>query len=269
MRAALVALVLGNVALAVAVWATQASEVGSRRWHHDLAYAGLVLACLSCVRLLRRRRVTTLLLASLGAWSLLTGLFLVYVTPEVGRGRWMSWWHGATSMGFALAFLAHWARNNARLIQLARRLSESSRAWGLVAGAWIAVGLLAVASVASPLSALFTDRRFWDLSTLTFLLVLAALVGAALIGTDRAFRRRLAQAPFRNRLRGAVDVSLLAMAWLAILTGFPLLYFARDLRAADAYWLVAGWHVVASALLVGLVAVHVGFNARPLRAHAR
>lgn len=57
--------------------------------------------------------------------------------------------------------------------------------------------------------------------------------------------------------------------WLATLSGLPLLYFARGLRSVDAYWVVAGWHVVASALLAGLVVAHASLNRRPLRAHLR
>ncbi|HWH08070.1 MAG TPA: hypothetical protein VNX21_02655 [Candidatus Thermoplasmatota archaeon] len=262
-------LLAGNLALAAAMLATWPTRVGEARWHDDLAYATLVLAAAASVRLLRRRRVTTLLLASAGAWSALTGLWLVYATPWVGHGRWMTWWHGVTSVAFALAFLAHWARNSPRLVDLARRLAARRAALAATLGAWAALALLAVASWRAPLRAVFDDRYFAHVSTLALGLAAVLALYAGLVLTSRAVRPRLQDPAFRGPLRGAVDVSLLATAWLVTLTGLPLLYLARPLRAADAYWPVACWHVVTGALLLGLVAVHVGFNARPLRAHVR
>ena len=259
-------LVVGNLALAGLVVATHGAGWGWTRADHDVAYVLLSAAAAAAWPLLRRRRVTTLLLASLGAWSLLTGLFLVYVTPGLGHGRWMRWWHGVTSVGFCLAFLAHWSRNHPRLVDLARRLAHRRALLLGVLAAWALVGALAVASFRPPLRALFDDRLFLELTTLSFAAVAAAVASGAALATGRRARPRVDEA--RNPLRGAVDVGLLALTWLVALTGLPLLYFSRDLRAVDAYWLLAGWHVVTGALLAGLVALHAGFNARPLRAHA-
>ena len=262
------ALLLGNVALAALVGATFGSSLGRARWHDEAAYAALVLAAAACLPLLRHRRFATLVMASAGAWSALTGVWLVYVTPVCGAGRWMTWWHGATSVAFALAFLAHWARNNARLVALARRVAERPALLAATAGAWGVLALLAWASWGTPLRVVFADAYFAPVSTLGLGLAAALVAYGGLAATSRGMRRRLAEPAFRNRLRGAVDASLLAVTWLVALTGFPLAYLARPLRDADAYWLVACWHVLTGALLLALVAFHAGFNARPLQAHA-
>jgi hypothetical protein len=262
-------LVAGNLALAALLAATAGTEVGTSRLHHDLAYAGLALAALLALPLLRRRRVTTLLLASCGSWCLLTGLWLVYVTPSEGGGRWMSWWHGVTGVAFLLAFLAHWARNHPRLVGLSKRLGQRAAPLAAVLLAWALLLAAGWASWATPLRALFDDGLFLLLSTAALSGVAVAAMGAGLVLTSRRLRPVLERTDARNRLRGAVDASLLGMTWLAALTGFPLLYLGRALRGADAYWLVTGWHVVLGALLVGLAAFHVAFNRRPLAAHAR
>lgn len=267
MGRAAAALVLGNLALALLVAFAPAPRWGLGHADQSVAYTALGVAALAGWRLLRRRRVATLLMASFGAWSLLTGLWLVYVTSGFGPGRAMAWWHGVTSVAFLLAFLAHWARNNARLLGLAARLRRGRAALPLLAASWAGLALLGVASWRTPLRDVFSDGLFVELSTLAFVLTLVALLHAALVLTGRAMRARLDEPAFRNRLRGGLDLSLLAMTWLAALSGFPLLYFSRALRAADAYWWLASWHVVASALLVGLVLAHASFNARPLRAH--
>lgn len=248
--------------------ATLRTGLGRAPWHDEAAYASLALAALAGLPLLRRRRVTTLLLASSGAWSVLTGYWLVYLTPVGGAGRWMTWWHGATSAAFVLAFLAHWARNQPRLAGLTRRLAQRRAGLAAALGAWALLGLLAWASWATPLRVAFTDGYFGLVATLSLGLAAALAVYGGLVLTSRRVRPRLADPAFRNPLRGAVDAGLLGVTWLVALTGFPLAYLARTLRAADAYWLVACWHVVTGALLLALVAFHVGFNARPLRAHA-
>lgn len=269
MSLAPVLLVLGNAGLAALMLGTYRSPLGDARWQHDLAYAALGLATLAALPALRRRRLTTLLLASLGAWSMLTGFFLVYVTPGLGHGRWMGWWHGTTSVGFLLAFFVHWARNNARLVGLAKRLAQRPAGLSAVVAAWALLAVAAWGSWGTPLRGLFTDTAFWDLTTLAFAAIGVALLYVLVAARTRRVRALLDAPAARNRVRGAVDASLLATTWLVALTGLPLLYFGRDLRGLDAYWLVAGWHVLASALLLGLVACHAGFNARPLLSHAR
>lgn len=262
-------LVAANAACAALVVATFGSALGATRLHHDVAYAALALGTLAGWARLRRRRLATLLMASLGAWSLVTGLLLVYLAPGFGHARWMRWWHGATSVGFALAFLAHWARNQPRLAGLARA------AWGApvprlaFVGAWTLVAFVGAVSWTTGLRKLFDDRYFRELTTLSFLLAGLVLVYGLLAATSARLRERLARSTERNRLRGALDLSLLAAVWLATVTGLPLLYLARGLRSVDAYWFVAGWHVVASAILVGLVVGHAALNRRPLRAHLR
>lgn len=262
------ALLGGNLALAALLAATYATSVGHARWHDDVAYAALALATVAAWPLLRRRRLTTLLLASSGAWSAWTGLWLIYVTPWVGHGRWMTWWHGVTSVAFTLAFLAHWARNNPRLATLARRLAARRVALAATLAAWSLLALLALASWRTPLAVLFTDTYFAHVSTLALGLAAVVVIYGGLALTSRRVRPLLARPEHRNPLRGAIDASLLAAVWLVALTGFPLLYLVRPLRAADAYWFVASWHVVTSAFLLALVAFHAGLNARPLAAHA-
>ncbi|HEX2021993.1 MAG TPA: hypothetical protein VHH36_04725, partial [Candidatus Thermoplasmatota archaeon] len=107
------------------------------------------------------------------------------------------------------------------------------------------------------------------LTAIAFLAAGAGVVWGTLVATAPGARERLLAPPGRHRLRGAVDASLWLSMWLATLTGLVLLYATGWLRGLGGYWLMVGWHVVASAVLAGLVAWHVGFNARPLRAHAR
>lgn len=269
MRSARPWLVVANALVAWLIYASYASPIGRARWHDDVTLLALAIVGVAAYPFLRRRRVITLLLASFGAWSTFTGVWLVYVTPGYGVGRWMRWWHVATSAAFFLAFLAHWARNSPRLVQLARRLGWRARPTFALVGAWGLVAGVGLASWLTPLRAAFDDSTFREMSTLAFGLAAAGLVYGAIVASSRAWRARLAQTSARNRLRGAIDASLLASMWLATLSGFPLLYFALPLRSVDAYWLLASWHVITSALLLALVVAHASFNARPLAAHAR
>lgn len=262
-------LIAANALLALLMYATYDSALGRERWHDDVLLVAVALGGIVAYPLLRKRRVVTLLLASFGAWSTITGVWLVYVTPRLGQGRWMTWWHVATSAAFLLAFLAHWLRNNARLWQLARRLRERTRLTIAFASAWALVGVVAVASLRPPLRETFDDSNFRELSTVAFGLAGVALVYGAILVSSRRWRERFREVATRNRMRGGIDLSLLATVWLVTLTGFPLLYLALPLRHADAYWLLAVWHVITSAMLLALVVAHASLNARPLRSHAR
>lgn len=253
----------GNAALAAFLLASFASQLGAARWQADAAYAALAVVTAVAWPRLRRRRLTTLLMASAGAWSTLTGLFLVYVTPALGHGRWMRWWHGATSAVFLLAFLAHWARNQPRLAQLAGALARRRRLAGTVVGAWAALVLLVPLSWTTSLGAAFDDLVFRELTTASLVLAAAVLAVAAIVRSERDLAQRE-----RNATRGGLDLSLLVTTWLVAITGFALQYASRVLRDADAYWHFAGWHVVLSAVLVGAALAHATFNRRPLRAHA-
>lgn len=259
-----------NVALVAAMALTFDAAHGWSRRHDDVAYLAVAALGVLAWPLLRRRRVASWLLATLGAWSLATGLVLVYVTPYVGHARWMRWWHGVTSAAFAVAFVAHWARNNPRLVGLAKRLVASPRAALALTVAWGTLVAFGAATFWTPLGDAFTDAQFPTLSTMALLAFGGlGLQWAFWAPRSPRFRERLRDDAFRNRVRGVVDASLLPAMWLATLTGFTLIYLTRPLRAADAYWLGAWWHVATSALLVGLVAVHLSFNARVLVAHAR
>ncbi|HVM45378.1 MAG TPA: hypothetical protein VM582_05530 [Candidatus Thermoplasmatota archaeon] len=266
MRSARPALVGGNLALALAIALTYGTALGRARWHDVGAYVALVAIGSLALPLLHRRPVT-LLLASAGAWSALTGLFLVYVSPWIPGGRWMTWWHGATSVAFLLAFVAHWARNQPRLLTLARRLAQRRAAAALVLGAWLALGVATLASYGREARAAFTERTY-DVAADVALWAAAALLGLALVLARTPRVRALLATRARDRMRGATDASLLLAMWLAAGSGFALLA-GRALREAGAFWITVAWHVAWSALLLALVGAHAAFNARPLAAHAR
>jgi len=258
-------LIVANLAVAIAIGATYAPGVGGGR-HHDIVYAALVLGALAMVPLWRHRRFTTLVLASAGAWSMLTGVLLVYLTWRLPHGRWMTLWHGATSVAFALAFVAHWVRNNPRLLGLARQLAGRRLALAAVTIAWLGLVALAVATSLPQARAEVTERAAQRWADVSLGATLALIVLTIAVGRSR-WRPLTTKA--RNRVRGAVDASLLVAMWAATLTGLALLYLSRELRAADALWLTWAWHVVVSALLLGLALVHATFNVRPLASHAR
>lgn len=258
------ALLVGNAAVALGVLATTRERLPDA----TLAYVALALAAAFAWPRLRRRRLTTLLLASAGAWSTFTGILLVYVVPALPQGgRALRWWHAVTSTAMLLAFLAHWARNSTRLVGLAQKLRSSQALFAITLAAWGALALAALSSLRPPARALFDDGTLGLLTAGALGLAGAGVLYGAAYATSPGGGPRIARA--RDRIRGAVDASLLAAMWLATLTGFPLQYLARPLRAADAYWLLTGWHVLASVLLLGLVAGHVAFNRKPLAAHAR
>jgi len=262
MRSPRALLVGANLAVGLAIAATYGAALGRARWHDEAAYAALALAALAALPLWRRRAFTSLVLASAAAWSVLTGLALLYVTWRLPHGRWMTWWHGATSILFLLAFLAHWARNHPRLVGLSRKLLASAPGALAFVAAWVALAVLAAWTWRARAGFGEADALDWSDASL-----LAATVGAlAGVALARRFRPR---EPARGRLRGAVDASLLLAMWLATLTGLALQYGGRALRADAAYWPTYAWHVIVSALLLGLALAHVAFNARPLARHAR
>lgn len=258
MRAARAALVGANLVVAGAIFGTYGARIGAG-WGTALGYGALALTAVALLPLWRRRRFTTLVLASAGSWSMLTGIFLVYASPRLPGGRWMTWWHEMTSVAFALAFLAHWARNNPRLLSLARRMAERRAVLLAFAAAWSALALFAGASVLARSTFIERDHDLWaDL----------ALGASALLALGALFAGRAAEA-WRNPARGAVDASLLALMWLATLTGFALQYLSGPLRAQGGFWLATAWHVGLSGLLLALLFAHAAFNARPLASHAR
>lgn len=259
MRSARVPLAVANLVTAIGIVATYRFDM---RLDATWAYLALAGTALFLFPLWRRRRFTTLVLASAGAWSILTGVLLVYITWRLPGGGWMTWWHAVTSVAFALAFLVHWARNNARLVMLARKLVTRRAVLSAVALGW---GLLTMFAVASALPSARVDvtervaQRWADVSLLCGLVATIAAFWLVPRAAD----------PARGRARGAVDVSLLAAMWLATVTGFALQYLGRDLRSVEAYWLTWAWHVVVSALFLALALGHAAFNARPLASHAR
>lgn len=267
MAAAPLLLVAGNLALALAMLASEDVGLGREAWHDEAAFAVLALAALAGAPLLWRRRLTTLLLASAGAWCVATGLLLVYAKPYGLVGRSVDWWHAVTGVAFVLAFLAHWARNHRRLVQLVARLHEGPAAMAAFVGAWSVLLAAAVAVAVAPGRAGVSRLADAQLDALTTVVGLAVAVGVGGAFAWRGRRGPLATQA-RNRLRGAIDASLWLSTWIAALSGFAVLYLARSLRSADAYWPTVAAHVVAGLLLLGLVAGHVAFNARPLRSHA-
>lgn len=268
MRSTRPALVVGNLLVLTAIIMTRGSEVGRAWWHDEAAYALLLLTAVAALPLLRHRRPTTLVLASAGAWSTLTGVFVYFVSPRMPAGRWMIWWHAVTSAAFFLAFLAHWARNQPRLATLARKAIRSRAAVSALLLVTVLVLAGAVAMAARAARRDFVEDDHGRVANLSFL-ALPALAALGLAFASGLRRRAALDPQARHRARAGVDVALLVAMWLATLTGVVLLYATRWLRTAEVYWLTVAWHVVVSILLVAIVAAHAAFNARPLASHAK
>ncbi|HWH09277.1 MAG TPA: hypothetical protein VNX21_08760 [Candidatus Thermoplasmatota archaeon] len=258
------------LALAAAMALTLPLPLGARLLDYNLAFLALAAGAAGAWPLLARRRFATMAMALAGAAATLTGFAMLY-TKQFSYKDWLTWWHGVTSVAFTLAFLAHWLHNNPRLVGFARRLLAGDRAYGWpLAAAWLAVaGAFAWTWLSPEARARFTDANYLYLSSWAVFLGVAFAYGLWLAFRAPALRRRLARPAARNRARGLVDASLFLANWGALLTGFALLYFATPLRAGDLKYVSKWWHTATSVALLALLALHVGFNARLLAAHAR
>lgn len=257
----------GVLVLAMAL--TTATDIGTPMWHYHASLAAVILVGLLAWPLLKRRRIATLLMIFTGVPAVATGFVMLY-TREFPFKEWITWWHCVTSFGLALAFIVHWFHNHPRLWAFARRLFERDRAPGaLVAGAWLGVALAGALTWGTGASEAFHRGNYRYLASWAILVGVAGTYGAWLLYRVPRLRARLARTEPRNRARAVVDTSLFLAHWLAILTGFILLYVPTLLETNGIRYVGKWWHTATSVAFLGLVTLHVGFNARLLGAHAR
>ncbi|HEX2022815.1 MAG TPA: hypothetical protein VHH36_08870 [Candidatus Thermoplasmatota archaeon] len=256
-------------ALGLAMAATIPTRLGFGLVEYNVAFLLSVLAVAASWPWWRQRRFATLSMAVSGAVATATGAAMLY-TKDFPYKEWITWWHSWTSFVFALAFLVHWLHNHPRLWGFAKRLFAGERRAGVpLALAWIGLGAFFVWTGLPGVREGFTRENYLHLASWAVLGGAALAYGAWLLFRLPAMRARLADVAPRNRLRALVDASLFLANWGALLTGFALLYFADFLRSGDLKYASKWWHTATSALLLALVAIHVGFNARVLAAHAR
>lgn len=260
----------GTVALLVlAMAATLPTRLGFDLWHYNAALALALAAALLAWPLLRARRFATMTMAFTGTAATATGFAMLY-TKDFAYKEWLTWWHSVTSFGFTLAFLAHWLHNHPRLWSFTKRLAARDRGAGWpLAAAWLGVALAAAWTWSPAMSRRFTRDNYLYLSSWAVFVGVACTYGVWLAFRWPALRDRLARSATRNRARALVDASLFLSNWGALLTGFALLYFAVPLRSGDLKYVSKWWHTATSVAFLSLVALHAGFNARLLAAHAR
>jgi hypothetical protein len=257
------------VALALAMAATTPTPLGAALWHYNAGFAVALAGAVAAWPLLRRRRFATMTMAFSGAVATATGFAMLY-TKQFPFKEWITWWHSATSFALLLGFLVHWLHNNPRLVVFARRLLTSDRVVGYpFLGAWAGIAVLGGLTWTAGGRARFTSENYLYASSWAVLVGVAVPYGLWLAFRWPRLRARLAQTRARNRARSLVDTSLFLACWLALLTGFALLYVADLLRAGDLKYVSKWWHTATSVAFVALVVLHVGFNARLLAAHAR
>ena len=251
-----------------AMAATLRTPLGLPLWHYHAALAILGLAAIPLWPLLRRRRVASMGMASTGILATATGFVMLY-TKQFPFKEWLTWWHSAMSFAFTGFFLVHWWLNQPRLAGFTRRVAASLPKGGAVGGAWTA-GVVAGALTWTPDGrTLFTSENYLLLSSWAIWWGVALTWGVWLWHRRDAWRARLADHAYRTSARALVDTSLFLSCWLALLTGFALLYFQEFLHGNGFKYVSKWWHTSTSVLLLGFVALHLGFNARVLRAHAR
>lgn len=261
--AAASALLLGAMA------ATLLVPVGFALWHYNAAFVVALVVTALAWRPLQRRRVATLALAFTGIAAVVTGFVMLYSRQLVHK-EWITWWHSVTSFAMLLAFLLHWSHNQPRLWDFTKRLFARARPTGpVVVGAWLGVILAGAWTTLPHASARFTSENYLLLSSLVILALGGLAYGAWLAYRLPPLRARLQDVSHRNCARALVDTSLFLANWGAMLTGFALLYFAEPLREGPLKYVSKWWHTTTSVALLALLALHIGFNARPLAAHAR
>lgn len=259
--------------LVAAAIATAGTGLGVPMRDYHWGFLALGVAAAAGWPLLRRRRVTSMLVLYTGILATASGFLLLYLKDglkDAGLKDWMKWWHSVTSVALLIAFLVHWLHNHARLTGFARRLLTRDRHLGLpVVGGWALVGAIGALTWSDAGKALFTEGNYLLLSGWAVLAGVSFAYGLWLLFLWPRLRERLAAEGARNRARALVDTSLWLAHWLALLTGFALLYL-KDFLHGNGYKHVSKWwHTSTSVAFVALVVLHVGFNARLVAAHAR
>ena len=261
---------VGLVALlAAAMAATLPTTLGVALSHYNASFLAALLLAAAGWRLLQRRRVATLAMALTGVAATLTGFAMLY-TKQLPNKEWMTWWHSFTSFALVLAFLVHWYHNQPRLVQFTKQLFRPRAVAGVsLAAGWVGVLAAGALTWGPGVNARFTSENYLYLSSWAVLVGVAVPYGLWLAYRLPPLRARLGERPHRNRARALVDTNLFLAHWAALLTGFALLYFADFLRGGDLKYVSKWWHTATSVAFLALVVLHVGFNARPLAAHAR
>lgn len=262
LQALLVLVLLGGMG------GTLTTGIGASLADYNVAFAVLLGAAAVSWPFLRRRRVATIAMALTGVFAVASGFAMLY-TKQFPFKDWVTWWHSVTSFAFTLAFLVHWWRNHGRLMGLTRRALDRWRAALPLVAAWAAVALAFALTWAPAGRGLFTRDNYLHLSSWAVFGGVALAYGAWLVFRLPGPRAVLARGAFRHRVRGAVDGSLFLACWLSLLTGFALVYFADFLRGGDLKYVSKWWHTATSVALLAVLALHIGFNARLLAAHAR
>lgn len=255
------------LAAVLAMAATVATPLGTPLWHYNVSLVALALLALPALPLLKRRRVATLAMGYTGLLATVTGFVMLY-TKQLPNKEWMTWWHSVTSFAFLGFFLIHWWNNQPRLANFTRRLANARPQGPAAATAWTAGILLGITTATPDGRALFTTHNYLLLSTWVVWITIALTWGAWLWYRREAPHARLQQPRHRATARALVDTSLFLVCWLSILTGFLLLYLKPWLLDNGFKYASKWWHSATSILLLGLLALHIGFNARLLRAHA-
>lgn len=260
-----------SLALALATAAAGAltlrSALGSSLWHYTLALVVTAALAIPFWSILRQRRAVSLLMLYAAILATGTGFAMLY-TREFAYKEWITWWHSATSFAFTGLFLAHWALNHARLGDFTRRLARMRVGWA-AAATWVLL-LGAGAWTWTPVgSAAFTRESYLRLASWAVLVGVTFSYGLWLAFRLPALRERLRSTDARRRSRALVDTSMWLACWLMLATGFLLLYLEGWLRATETRYVGKWWHTATSAAFLALVALHIGFNARLVAAHAR
>ena len=257
------------LAVALALYATLPTPIGFSIWHYNASFLAALVATGLAWRALRHRRVATLAMAASGIVATATGFAMLY-TKDFPRKEWIMWWHSFTSFLLMLAFLVHWLHNNARLWDFTKRLLVRERSAGFgAAGAWIAIAGVGAWSWLTDARGIFTSANYQYLASWAVLGGVVLAYGAWLAYRLPSMRAKLAITAHRNRARALVDTSLFLSHWGALLTGFALLYFYEPLRAGPLKYVSKWWHTATSVAFLAFLALHIGFNARLLAAHAR
>lgn len=259
---------LASAALAAGMLATAYTSVGFALSHYNVAFLALTAVGAALWARLKRRRVASIGMAYTGVLATATGFVMLY-TRQFPLKEWITWWHSVTSFAFLAFFLAHWALNNVRLVDFTKRLLAQTRAAAPVALAWAGV-LVAFAWTWSPAGrGLFTRENYLHLATWAVFVGIGLTYGVWLVFRHKAMRARLARDPTRRSARGLVDTSLFLACWASLLTGFLLVYFAPFFDANGLKYVSKWWHTATSVALLAIVALHIGFNARLVAAHAK
>ena len=247
--------------------ATWNTSVGFPLWHYNVSLLVVGLLAFPLWPLLQRRRVVTLGMAYGGALATLTGFVMLY-TKEFARKEWLTWWHSVTSFVFLGLFLVHWAHNQPRLSQFTRKVARGLPQGAAAGSAWTAGIVLGVFAWSPDGRGLFTRENYILVSTWTIWWGIALTWGIWLWHRRDAWRARLARPAYRNTARALVDTSLFLACWGALITGFLLLYLPAWFDASGLKYVSKWSHTATSVLLLMFVALHIGFNARLVQAHA-